>query len=97
MIFGHDYWLWIWYGILVLGLLGFFPAVHWGRQTHWKNKDELLRATGTILVSVGMILLLWQIWNLFAYLLLGFALACFVGAFIIGRRLEEESHHRPTE
>ncbi|MEP6572242.1 MAG: hypothetical protein ABJD11_06085 [Gemmatimonadota bacterium] len=92
MIFGHQYWLWIWYGILLLGLLGFFPAVHWGRQTHWKNMDELLRATGTILVSLGMILLLRQFLELVAYVLLFLALGCFIGAFVLGRKMEGEGH-----
>jgi hypothetical protein len=89
MIFGHQYWLWIWYGILVLGLLGFFPAVHWGRQTHWKNLDELLRGAGTIMVSLGMILLLRQVLEILAYLLLFAALGCFIGAFVLGRKVEE--------
>ena len=86
MILG-QYWIWIWYGILLLGVLGFIPAVQWGWQTHWKNSDEILRGFGTILVSVGMILLLETAWIPLAYGLLALALACFIAAFVVGRRL----------
>ena len=30
MIVGRRYWIVIWYGILLLGLLGWAASVHWG-------------------------------------------------------------------
>lgn len=86
MIFGGTYWIWIWVAILALGVAGFIPAVNWGRHTKWKNLDEILRGGGTILVSVGMILLLRNTFQLFASLLLFSALVMFVSAFVIGRK-----------
>ena len=86
MIFGHRFWILVWYGILLLGLLGFAASVYWGRQTHWKNLDEFLRAIGTILVSVGMILLLEGVWMLVGQVLLLLALIAFIGAFVQGRK-----------
>lgn len=86
MIFGETYWIWIWVGILILGIAGFVPAVNWGRYTHWRNLDEILRGAGTILVSIGMILLLQRIFEIFASLLLFLSLVMFVSAFIVGRK-----------
>jgi hypothetical protein len=88
MIAGRDYWVWIWVGILVLGVAGFVPAVNWGRYTKWKNMDEILRGGGTIFVSVGMILLLLNRVPILGSLLLFFALIQFVAAFIVGRKPE---------
>ena len=94
MIVGRRFWILIWYGILVLGILGLIASVHWGRRTHWKNVDEVLRAVGTILVSVGMLVLLYPLpWVYTEWLgegLLGVALVGFVAAFILGRRAERE-------
>lgn len=90
MVYAHRYWTWIWYGILTLGVIGFMPALQWGRQTHWKNLDEVLRAFGTICASIGMLLLLADSLVPLGYTLLGLALAVFVAAFIWGRRLELE-------
>ena len=87
---GHTYWVWIWYGILGIGLVGLVPALHWGRRTHWRNLDELLRATGTVTVSTGMILLLRQHTPVFGYLLLFVSLVMFIAAFVVGRRGEHE-------
>ena len=54
MVFGRQYWIWIWYGIFLLGMLGLIASVYWGRRTHFKNREEIFRALGTILVSLGM-------------------------------------------
>lgn len=89
-MFAQRYWIWIWYGILTLGIIGLVPALQWGRQTHWKNLDEVLRGFGTICTSVGMLLLLSQVVVPLGYTLLGIALAVFIGAFIWGRRLETQ-------
>ena len=89
-VFALRYWIWIWYGILALGVIGLVPALHWGRRTHWKNLDEVLRGLGTISTSVGMLLLLSQVVVPLAYILLGIALGSFIGAFVWGRRLENQ-------
>ncbi len=88
MIVGRRYWILIWYGILLLGVVGLGGAIFWGRQTHWKNLDEIFRGIGTIAVSIGMLLLLYGVWIGTGQLLLIVALACFVLAFIFGRRVE---------
>lgn len=86
MIAGLQYWILIWYGILLLGLVGFAAALFWGQRTRWKNLDELFRGLGTILVSTGMLLLLYRRLMTLGQLLLVVALACFVLAIIFGRR-----------
>ncbi|HEX2450793.1 MAG TPA: hypothetical protein VHJ69_06620, partial [Gemmatimonadales bacterium] len=94
MVAGRKYWILIWYGILLLGVLGLWASVYWARRTAWKNVDEVLRGAGTILVSVGMLLLLHQpagpLWETTGELLLGDALSCFVAAFVRGRRRDRE-------
>jgi hypothetical protein len=94
MVAGRKYWILIWYGILLLGVLGLWASLYWARRTAWKNVDEVLRGLGTILVSVGMLLLLHQpagpLWKTTGEILLVDALICFVAAFILGRRLERE-------
>jgi hypothetical protein len=86
MIAGLRYWIIIWYGILLLGLAGLGGALFWGKRTQWKNLDEIFRGIGTILVSTGMLLLLYRRAVGLGQLLLVFALACFILAFILGRR-----------
>ena len=86
MVAGRGFWIVVWYGIMLLGLLGFGASIYWGRETNWKNLDELLRAIGTIVVSSGMLLLLYGVATGFGQALLVLALFCFVGAFIFGRK-----------
>jgi hypothetical protein len=86
MVVGRRFWILIWYGILLLGVLGLFPSIYWGSRTHWKNLDETLRAVGTITVSVGMLLLLNGIGGRLGQLLLVLALICFAVAFVLGRK-----------
>ncbi len=86
MIAGRQYWIIIWYLILALGLLGFWAGVFWGRRTGWKNLDEVLRAVGTIAVSVGMLLLLHDRGGWLGEALLVTSLLCFLLALISGRR-----------
>ena len=88
MVFGRQYWIWIWYGIFLLGVLGLIASVYWGRRTHFKNLEEIFRALGTILVSLGMVMLLRGIWVMVGQILLVVALVCFVVAFVQGRRAE---------
>jgi hypothetical protein len=87
-VFGHRWWIIIWYGILILGIVGFLAAMYWGRQTRWRNLDEILRAIGTITVSLGMLLFLYRVGGGAAETLLLAALLSFVLAFVIGRRPE---------
>ncbi|MEO8294589.1 MAG: hypothetical protein ABI613_03660 [Gemmatimonadota bacterium] len=94
MVFGRQYWIWIWYGIFLLGVMGLVASIYWGRRTHYKNLEELYRAAGTILVSLGMVLLLRQIWTGPGQVLLLIAVCCFVAAFIQGRRAEARGERR---
>jgi len=91
MLFGRTVWIVIWCGILLLGVVGLFASLYWGRQTHYRNLDEIVRACGTILVSTGFILLLLSLWALFAQGLLVVAVGCFVAAFVLGRRVGQPS------
>ena len=86
MVAGRSYWIAIWYGILFLGVLGLWSSLYWGRQTHWKNVDELLRAVGTITVSTGMLLLLNDVITVLGQILLVLALGSFLVAFVLGRK-----------
>ena len=96
---GRRYWIWIWYGILVIGVVGLITAVYWGRRTGWKNLDEIVRAAGTVTVSVGMIMLL-QGWGggALAVALLIAALFCFILAFVLGRKVDAQGpQHRDPD
>jgi hypothetical protein len=88
VIAGKRYWVIIWVIFLVVGAMGLVASAYWGRRTGWRNLDEILRALGTVLVSGGMILLLLQTAGGLGTVLLVFALACFIGAFVTGRRIE---------
>jgi hypothetical protein len=93
MVAGHRYWVLLWYGILLLGVVGLGGALFWASETHWKNLDEVFRGIGTITVSVGMLLLLYGVWTGLGQLLLIVALAFFVLAFLYGRRGERPGPH----
>jgi hypothetical protein len=86
MIAGRGIWIAIWFGILLLGVAGLGGAVFWGRRTQWKNLDEVFRGIGTIAVSAGMLFLLHGVLEMAGQLLLVVALACFILAFLFGRR-----------
>lgn len=86
MVAGRSYWIAIWYGILFLGMLGLWSSIYWGRHSHWKNVDELLRAIGTITVSIGMLLLLNGMATFLGQVLLVVALLSFLLAFVLGRK-----------
>jgi heme A synthase len=99
LVAGRRIWIVIWYGILLLGILGFWASVYWGRQTHWKNLDELLRACGTVAAAVGMLLLLYGVDGWAGEALLVAALALFGLAFLFGRRrtrLSQAAQRKPT-
>lgn len=96
MIIGLRYWILIWYAILGIGLLGLLASLYWGRQTHWKNADEILRAIGTVTVSAGMLLLLYRSAGGLGESLLIVALCCFVLAFVLGRRADAKDPDRSS-
>ncbi len=83
---GRWIWVWVWAALLIVGLLGLAGALQWGRETHWKNMDEILRGLGTVLVSLGMIFFLKGISQLGGIILAFLALACFVAAMLASKR-----------
>ncbi len=87
MVGGRGFWILVWYGILVLGLIGLWASVLWGRRLKWQNLDEFLRAIGTVQVSIGMLMLLYGVAVQVATGLLGLAFGVFVAAFVAGRNL----------
>lgn len=82
---GKRYWIWIWWGILALGVVGLIGAIHWSIKTHWRNLEEVLRGIGTITVSIGMLLLLHGTGGGAGETLLLAALIAFILAFSLGR------------
>jgi hypothetical protein len=93
-LLGRQIWIWVWVGLLVLGVLGLYGAIQWGRETHWRNLDEVLRGAGTVSVSLGMIFFLAGRVQLFGLGLILLALACFVSAFIVGKRSDDGREQR---
>lgn len=85
MIAGRRYWILIWYGFLLIGVAGAVASVYWGRRNQGRNLDEVLRALATIVLSAGMLLLLYGVAVVTGRVLLGVALALFLGAFWAGR------------
>jgi|CXWL01.1.fsa_nt_gi hypothetical protein len=82
---GKRYWIWIWYAILAIGVIGLLAAIDWGRQIKWRNLDEILRGIGTITVSIGMLFLLNGTGRGAGQTLLLASLIAFVLAFAVGR------------
>ncbi len=82
---GKRYWIWIWYGILAVGILGLIVAIYWAIKTKWRNLEEVLRGIGTVTVSVGMLLLLNHTGGGAGETLLLAALIAFIMAFATGR------------
>ena len=91
---GRTLWSWVWIAILVLGTLGFVPAIQWGRTTHWRNLDEVLRGAGTLSVSLGMLILLQTELNSLGLGLLVLSLVLFIAAFLAGKRSEQVNSER---
>ncbi|MDZ4258367.1 MAG: hypothetical protein U0974_03160 [Gemmatimonadales bacterium] len=94
---GKRWWILIWYGILVLGVVGLAFAIHWGRQVQWRNLEEVLRGLGTISVSVGMLLLLHGTGSGAGQTLLLAALIAFVLAFAVGREPPGQSRRTSNQ
>ncbi len=93
MVAGRRFWILIWYAILALGVAGLWSSIYWGRQTHWKNNDEVLRAIGTVTVSVGMLCLLYGWSSLVGQILMVVAMGLFVAAFLVGRNKPPPHDH----
>ena len=88
MVAGRRYWILIWYGMLLLGILGLVASVYWARRTAWRNLDEFLRSIGTVLVSLGMLTFLHGVSDVVGTALLIGSVGCFVAAFVVGRRID---------
>lgn len=82
---GRRYWILIWYGFLVAGLLGLAAAVYWGRRTSGRNLDEILRALATISIAVGALVILRGGSVAAGGACVALALVLFVVAFRVGR------------
>lgn len=94
---GKRWWILIWYGILLLGIVGLVMAINWGRHVRWRNLDEILRGIGTITCSVGMLLLLHASGTGAGQTLLLAALIAFILAFIVGREHDRPPPRSPTD
>ncbi len=94
---GKRWWILIWYGILLLGVVGLVMAVNWGRHVRWRNLDEILRGIGTITCSAGMLLLLHGSGTGAGQTLLLAALIAFILAFITGREHDRPSPRTPPD
>jgi hypothetical membrane protein len=82
---GKRYWIWTWYVILAMGIIGLVVAIYWAFKTNWRNLEEVLRGIGTVTVSVGMLLLLKHTGGGAGETLLLAALIAFILAFATGR------------
>jgi hypothetical protein len=87
-ILGLRFWIFAWYVILLVGALGLLGALAWGRRTGWRNRDEIVRGFGTIILSVGMLLLLHGTALRLGAGLVGLATGAFVIAFLQGSKLK---------
>ena len=90
-ILGLRFWIFAWYVILLVGAMGLLGAWAWGRRTGWRNRDEVVRGFGTIVLSLGMLLLLNGIAIRLAAGLVGLATGCFIVAFLQGSKLKRPS------
>src|SRR5688572_21952199 len=81
---GRTLWIVLWYAILALGFLGLLGAFFWGPDLRWRNLDELLRGMGTIIVSVGMLAVLYGADPILGQGLLMLAVGIFASAYAVG-------------
>lgn len=96
MIAGRRYWILIWYGFLLVGVAGAVASVYWGRRSQVRNMDEILRSFATILLSIGMLFLLYGVAIMAGRVLLGVALVLFIGAFWAGGAARRRPPTGPT-
>ena len=81
---GQTLWIVLWYAILALGSLGLLGALFWGPDLRWRNLDELLRGMGTVVVSVGMLAVLYGADAVIGQTLLLLAVGIFASAYAVG-------------
>ena len=81
---GRTLWIVLCYAILALGSIGLVGALLWGPDLRWRNLDELLRGLGTVLVSGGMLAVLYGADAAVGQGLLALALAVFAAAYGLG-------------
>jgi hypothetical protein len=81
---GRTLWIVLWYAILSLGFVGLLGAFFWGPGLRWRNLDELLRGLGTIVVSVGMLAVLYGAEPAVGQVLLLMAVGIFASAYALG-------------
>jgi hypothetical protein len=81
---GRTLWIVLWYAILALGSLGLLGALFWGPDLRWRNLDELLRGMGTVVVSVGMLAVLYGADAVIGQGLLLLAVGIFASAYALG-------------
>ncbi len=94
---GKRYWIWAWWVILALGVVGLIGAIHWGIKTRWRNLEEVLRGIGTITVSAGMLLLLHGAGGGAGQTLMLAALISFILAFALARERKPSSDQRSDD
>ena len=87
-ILGLRFWIFAWYVILLVGVLGLMGAWAWGRQVRWRNRDEVVRGIGTIFLSAGMLLLLHGIAPRLGAGVVGLAVGMFIVAYLQGSKLK---------
>ena len=81
---GRTLWIVLWYAILALGSLGLLGALFWGPDLRWRNLDEILRGSGTVVASAGMLTVLYGSDIAVGETLLALALVTFVAAYAVG-------------
>jgi hypothetical protein len=80
----RSLWIALWFAILALGSLGLVGALLWGPDLRWRNLDELLRGLGTVLVSAGMLAVLYGASAAMGQGLLALAVGVFASAYAVG-------------
>ncbi|MCU0621305.1 MAG: hypothetical protein MUC69_07375 [Gemmatimonadales bacterium] len=84
---GLEFWIVCWYAILALGVIGLAGSLLWGPGLRWRNADEILRGIGTVVVSLGMLVVLH--WGLVEVgeALLAAAVGIFASAYNVSQRV----------
>ena len=93
-------WIVLWFAILALGSIGLVGALFWGPDLRWRNLDELLRGLGTVVVSAGMLAVLYGAGAAVGQGLLILAVGIFASAYAVGdpkRRRGGKPLHFETE
>jgi len=81
---GRTLWIVLCFAMLALGSIGLVGTVLWGRDLRWRNLDELLRGLGTVLVSTGMLTVLYGAEPAVGQGLLLLAVGSFASAYALG-------------